>query len=463
MTVPDGNAGMPRNFDTSERLKRMQAAKLRVVDNSTAIRPARAAPRGPRRQRILVLAPRDPHPAIGGDRVRIYGVARELANRYDLTLLTFCRNDRERAIPLPADSVFKQVHRIVLPRWRRCVSTLAALPTRLPLQVAYYRSREFQDAVRSLAPAHDAVIAHLVRTADYAQDLPVVRVLEMTDAISMNMQRVAATRTGYLDLRRLVYAIEAKRLSAYERRAAKNFDVLTLTSGVDAAFLFPHVATLPHHVMIMANGVDVPTWRAPIAARRPGEIAMVANFASLPNFDAAWYFSRSVLPLVRQRVPGARLRLIGPMPPVAKRRLAGVPGVEVVGIVPNVAHALASARLGICPVRFGSGIQNKVLDYFASRLPVVCSPLGLEGLEARPDEHLLTAATTAAWANSVHRLLSDDVLAQRLADAGRRLVEQRYHWNQRIGPLIERLDECFHAREACAHSERRAEWAEAAV
>ena len=49
-----------------------------------------------RRRRILVLSPRDPYPVIGGDRVRIHRIARELARHYELTLLTFCETARER-------------------------------------------------------------------------------------------------------------------------------------------------------------------------------------------------------------------------------------------------------------------------------------------------------------------------------------------------------------------------------
>ncbi len=70
------------------------------------------------RRRILVLTPRDPYPTIGGDRLRIHRLARELSRHHDLTLLTLCRSERERRAPLPDDGVFKEVHRVVLPPWR---------------------------------------------------------------------------------------------------------------------------------------------------------------------------------------------------------------------------------------------------------------------------------------------------------------------------------------------------------
>lgn len=397
-----------------------------------------------RRRRLLVLAPRDPYPVIGGDRVRIHNVARELAVSYDLTLLTFCRNSRERDAPLPTDGVFSHVRRIILPSWQSWLNTLAALPTREPLQVAYYKSAEFREAVEELAPSHDGVLAHLVRTAEYARDLPMLRILEMTDAISMNMRRVAALDAGYFDVRKWIYAAEAPRLRAYEQRAAADFHVVSLVSAVDKAFLLEDADAAGGRVLVVANGVEIPVATPPPPfARNANEIAFVGHMSTLQNYDAAWFFAHKVLPLIRARRPDAVFRVIGPYPPSVARRLGSVPGVRLEGIVPSLTEALATARVGVCPTRAGSGIQNKVLNYFANRLAVVCSPIGAEGIDARHNHHLLIAKTASEWAAQVLHVLDDDALAQRLADAGRALARTRYRWGPRAEPLASRLDQLF--------------------
>jgi glycosyltransferase involved in cell wall biosynthesis len=401
-----------------------------------------------RRPRILVVTPRDPYPVIGGDRLRIQRLARELARRYELTLLTCCESEQERRAPPPGDGVFARVHRVVLPPWRSWLNVLAALPGREPLQVAYYRSSALRRAAASLAREHDVVLAHLVRTAEYAREESAIRILEMTDAISMSMQRVAASRVDYFDLRRFAYAVESRRLAAYERRVAAEFDLVALTSEVDRAFLFGVGSEAGHRVLVVPNGVEVPEHEPPAQAlRRPGEIAFVGNLASLQNFDAAWYFARHVLPLVRARRPHAVFRIIGPLRRAAARRFAALPGVRVEGVVPSVEAALGTARVGVCPVRIGAGMQNKVLDYFAHRLAVVCSPIALEGLNApRADEHVLLADAPEEWARQVIRLLDDEVLAQRLADAGRVLAREHYRWDRSVLPLLGRLDSLLEQR-----------------
>ncbi len=398
------------------------------------------APAG-RRRRILVLAPRDPYPVIGGDRVRIYSIARELARHYDLTLLTFCRSERERNFPAPSDGVFKQVHRVVMPAWRSWLNVLAALPTREPLQVAYYRSEAFRAAVQRLAPSHDAVLAHLVRTAEYARDLPCVKVLEMTDAISMNMRRVAGTRLGYFDLRRWIYSIEARRLGEYERRTAAEFDLVSLTSRVDKRYLFRSPAVRTPNVIVVPNGVDALYKDLPSQRERAGaEIVFVGNLTTLQNFDAAYWFARRVMPLIRRRRPDAQFKIVGPIRPGSARKLMSLPGVRVLGVVERLPPVLASARVGVCPMRLGAGIQNKVLDYFSNRLAVVSSPMGVEGLEARHGVHLLVAESPDEWSAQVCALLDDPDAAQRVADAGRDLAESYYRWSERAQPLLSRLE-----------------------
>jgi glycosyltransferase involved in cell wall biosynthesis len=109
-------------------------------------------------------------------------------------------------------------------------------------------------------------------------------------------------------------------------------------------------------------------------------------------------------------------------------------------MAPNLTTALATARVGVCPTRLGAGVQNKVLDYFGHRLAVVCSPVGLEGLDARPSEHLLVAESPEAWAAQVLRLLDDELLSQRLADAGRELALSHYRWERMLAPLLDRFD-----------------------
>jgi glycosyltransferase involved in cell wall biosynthesis len=377
-----------------------------------------------RKPRILLIAPRYPFPPIGGDRLRLHHLARMLSTRFDLTLASLCDSDPSTLPPPPA-GIYTSVHCVRLPPWRSWANCAAAMFGSEPLQVAYFHSDEFAALIDRLAPDHDAVFAHLIRTAPYAAHLPLTRVLEMTDAISMNMVRSGRyPKLG--SLRHWVYRIEAERVARFERAALEQFDLVSVVSAVDKAHLLRAAENdLSHRVLVVPNGMEE---RATIRIGLTSDIVFVGNLASLQNQDALWFFVRDVLPQVRRQVLNARLRVIGPLPAAQRRALGRQPGVYVLGPVESLAEAMDGAALGVCPVRIGAGMQNKLLDYLAHGLPALTSPVGLEGIDATPGEHLLLASAASQWIDQVVRVLKAPTSFARMAACGRQLVRERYRW-----------------------------------
>jgi uncharacterized protein (UPF0276 family) len=68
-------------------------------------------------------------------------------------------------------------------------------------------------------------------------------------------------------------------------------------------------------------------------------------------------------------------------------------------------------------MRMGGGIQSKILEAMAARLPVVCSGFANLGISATPGEHLLIAESPSDYVKFTSRLVSDHVAANRLAES----------------------------------------------
>lgn len=388
------------------------------------------------RKRLLVLTPRFPYPVIGGDRLRIYEVCKVLSCHFKLTLLSLCETPEEMAFDVPADGVFNRVERVLLPRWRSYFNVLKALPGAEPLQVAYYKSREFQMAVDRLLGDNDGALAHLIRVGEYLRSSELPTVLEMTDAISLNYERVRR-KGGKRGLRELIYRLEADRLLVYERKIVHEFDTAVLVSETDKSFLFGDA--LSDEVLVCSNGVDL----AELPYRWPREkgqvIVFIGNMSSVQNLDACFYFASEALPLIRRQTR-AIFRVVGRISEKDAKSLRGLEGVEVTGPVPNIADAVADARLGVCPVRIGAGVQNKVLEYMALGLPTITSKIGLEGFNALPGRDLLVANSPEEFAVKVLELFDNLSLAESLARSGRAYVEQNHVWAAQLSPLVERIE-----------------------
>jgi glycosyltransferase involved in cell wall biosynthesis len=135
-------------------------------------------------------------------------------------------------------------------------------------------------------------------------------------------------------------------------------------------------------------------------------------------------------------VPAARARIVGRDPtPRLRDRHGGA--VQITGTVPDVLPHLRAAGVLVLPLRSGGGTRLKVLEAMAAGVPVVSTPLGVEGLAVRDGEHVLIGRSAADLAELAARVLRDRALAVALSRAGRALVERTYDWAVVARPLIE--------------------------
>jgi len=64
----------------------------------------------------------------------------------------------------------------------------------------------------------------------------------------------------------------------------------------------------------------------------------------------------------------------------------------------------------------------------AAGLPIAATPMGMEGIAAHDGTHYLAGAAADGLADAAVRLLEDQGLRERLAEAAGQLVRERYDW-----------------------------------
>ena len=179
---------------------------------------------------------------------------------------------------------------------------------------------------------------------------------------------------------------------------------------------------------VIPNGVECADFHGQTGQREAATLLFTGNFTYAPNLDAAEWLADELLPALRRQGIDARLWLVGHAPPESLRARAG-DHVLVTGHVPDLRPWLARATVYVCPLRLGAGIRNKVLEALAAGCPLLATPLSVEGIALRRGEDALLAER-AEFAAALRRLLADEALRERLARAGRRLVETQYGWGQ---------------------------------
>jgi len=229
---------------------------------------------------------------------------------------------------------------------------------------------------------------------------------------------------------------EAARAAAFERAHLRHFDGVIAVSELDRRAFVEGYGVPPERVLVVENGVDTDYFgfqkRSPSA---PPDVVFVGALGYQSNAEAAWRLVRDIMPLVRKARPEARLSIVGQGPSEQLRSRHDGRLTLVTGAVGDVRPYLARATVACLPLLSGSGTKYKVLEALSAGVPVVCSPLAAEGLAVEHGRHLVVAETDRDIADAVMRLMGDPGHARGLAEAGRRLVVERYAWDVNLPRL----------------------------
>jgi glycosyltransferase involved in cell wall biosynthesis len=161
----------------------------------------------------------------------------------------------------------------------------------------------------------------------------------------------------------------------------------------------------------------------------------LGSFRHVPNLVALNWFAREVLPLIVARIPQARLLVAGSEPPPRHTLVDPAGAIELLGFVEDIQPLFASCSVFVCPIRSGSGIRVKLLEAFASGIPVVSTAIGAEGLARVDGEFCALADDAPGFANKVIELLENCKLAHEMAARARQEVTQ--NWDMQV--VTERL------------------------
>jgi sugar transferase (PEP-CTERM/EpsH1 system associated) len=386
------------------------------------------------RPSLLYLVHRVPYPPDKGDRIRAFHLLKYLAQRSRLYLA--CLADE----PVPSETevalrnycerlAIVSLHRRM--RWLKAFGSLAAGHT---ITEGAFSSSVFKKLVQDWAREvpFTAAIGSASSMVPYLQ-LAELReasiVIDLVDVDSQKWFDYAAISHG---VRSWVYHTEGKRLRKLEEKLPAWTRAVTLVSEAEADLYREFCSQGAVHGV--TNGVDLKYFQ-PGPKHTEKSCVFIGVLDYRPNVEGLCWLCRHVWPDVHRLRPGTKLYLVGKSPAPQVRRLADLPGVELVGPVPDVRPYLARAAVTLVPLQVARGVQNKILEALAMAKATIVSPEALTGLQAEPNVHVLQADTPAQWVESILAVLDDPGLQQRLGAAGRRYVEEHHSWDHCLEPF----------------------------
>lgn len=381
--------------------------------------------------RILVILSRFPYPLEKGDKLRAYYQIRDLAQRHEIHLVAISEQPvseaqiQELAPYCATISVHGLSKRMILGNLSR------AFFKGWPFQVGYFYHPRIHQAilqeVSTLKP--DAIYAQLIRTSEYVREIQgIPKTLDYMDVFSAGMARRLETE-GFP--KKWAVRMEYQRLLKYEAAVFPDFTGKTIISAQDRD-LIPHPDRAA--IQVVPNGVDFEYYH-PMEIPKQHDLLFAGNMAYPPNVESVNFIVKEVMPHIWQQRPETTLMIAGATPVPEVKALAG-PKVEVTGWVEDIRHSFASARIMLAPMLISIGMQNKILQAMAMKIPCVVTPLANNAIGATPGKEVELAQTGAEFAEKVLELLKNPEKADAISENAFQLVKGIYEWSA-AGKVLE--------------------------
>lgn len=186
---------------------------------------------------------------------------------------------------------------------------------------------------------------------------------------------------------------------------------LALIAGADVTFVVsPHeqdllARELPRaRVELLSNIHDIHVCRRRHEERR--DLVFIGGFGHPPNADAIRWIAADILPSLRARLPEIRVHVLGDIPDEIRRELC-TPGLELHGRVPDLAPWLDGALASLAPLRFGAGVKGKINMAMSYGVPVIATPVAIEGMRLQDGVDVVVAEDPGSMAEAAEHLAHD--------------------------------------------------------
>ncbi len=378
--------------------------------------------------KLVVILSRVPWPLDKGDKLRAYHQIRELSKNHSITLIAL--NDAKLHPEAKAElsKYCEQTHIIKLSRIGIFFNIIKAFFSSKPLQIGYFYSSSAHAQIKSIIAKTkpDHIYGQLVRVAEYMRGESTPTTLDFQDALSAGLLRRKKKSIG---IKSWVFNMEYLRLVKYEAEVLDEFTNTTIITPQDRA-LIQHPQK--DKITIVANGVDMQFFH-PMVQEKIYDVVFTGNMNYPPNILAAKFLVNDILPIVQKEKPNAKLLIAGASPHPSVKVLASE-SVTVSGWLDDIRTAYASSRVFVAPMQIGTGLQNKLLEAMAMKIPSVTSDLANAALHAKENIEIKVskAQDKEAFAQHILELLTNENAAQQQADLAYKFVLENYSWKSSV-------------------------------
>ncbi|MFA6150779.1 MAG: glycosyltransferase family 4 protein [Chitinophagaceae bacterium] len=229
----------------------------------------------------------------------------------------------------------------------------------------------------------------------------------------------------------------AKRIAAYEELVWQDCDAIIPISNPDAN-------------AIKKSGCETPMITIPFGIEEAGfskhptdkwDAYHIGAMDWQPNVEAMEWMNAEIVPEIVKQNPDFTFQFAGRNMP-ERFEQNKEKSFFCAGEVADANAFIADKKILIVPLRSGSGIRIKTLEGMAAGKIVISTGVGIQGIEALDRIHFLKADTPEEFANAIHWISENKVLAEKIAQNAHELLQANHNQKKlmrKLSDFVEKL------------------------
>ena len=385
--------------------------------------------------KLIFLTSRFPYPINKGDKLRSYHQIKELSIQNDIYLISLSESKVSERSIVELNKYCKSVHVYHISLINRIFNLFKTLINNRPFQVNYFYHQKIQKKINSnisiINPDH--IICQLVRTALYVKDEhSIPKTIDYMDALSKGLERRITISKFW---QKPFVKMESQRMKRFENLAFEFFNNHIIISSSDRDEI-AHINN--KNIEIIPNGIDSNYFKK-ITTNKIYDLIFIGNLSYIPNIEAAKYISKTIFPILKEKIPNIKILISGSNPSKKVLRLANK-NIKISGWVDDIRETYCSGKVFFAPMNLGSGLQNKLLEAMSLGIPCITSNLCNESLGGTHMKNIIIGNSTEEYISQILNILSNSELISDIGKNGSEYVNKKFSWensNKKLMGILE--------------------------
>lgn len=384
-------------------------------------------------RKILIITPNCPFPPhkSGG----IHTIYHLLLNKNDSDVIDLLYYDEEdkNAEQEISKYVNKVAYQSLRKKYKLAVRMMSIL-RRIPYGIFQYKANEVK-----VTESYDIVIYDQnlsLKFIDYVRGKK--NILLAHDSMILYFKRKSELNSRY-SINYLYNIMQSAFYRCVTEKMYTKFDKIYFVSKLDSEYESYIHKEVKNKLDFINLGVDYEKFNPKMykeISQKEDSVIFTGIMDYAPNKDAALFLCKNIFPKLLEKHSNLKLYLVGKNPDSEILDLKSN-NIIITGFVDDIVEYICKTTVYVSPLRFGTGMKNKILEAMSCGKAIVASEVSVEGIdELISKKNIFVCKSEDEWVESILILLEDEKLRNAFGGECRKIIMEKYSWSEAYKKLL---------------------------